>query len=221
MPRQHVVTDVHLEVGDRVLVRGVRACVRMETATQVLVVFDQAQGGQQEEWVPKNSPSLRLAPAAAAAHAAAAAAAAAARREAGDPDEEMSSAGEDDECAICGNGGKHQPACPEGRLSSATARCPGLPRAHAPHGAPGAWLRHRLGLRRPGPSRGACGAAVRPGRRRRACCTPPPRLTCCDICPRVYHLRCLPTADVEALKEMGIKKMGHRQTIVGAVLGKL
>ena len=48
MPRQHVVTDVHLEVGDRVLVRGVRACVRMETATQVLVVFDQAQGGQQE-----------------------------------------------------------------------------------------------------------------------------------------------------------------------------
>ena len=152
MPRQHVVTDVHLEVGDRVLVRGVRACVRMETATQVLVVFDQAQGGQQEEWVPKNSPSLRLAPAAAAAHAAAAAAAAAARREAGDPDEEMSSAGEDDECAICGNGGKHQPACPEGRLSSATARYPGLPGAHAPHGAPGAWLRHQLRLRRPGPS---------------------------------------------------------------------
>jgi len=26
---------------------------------------------------------------------------------------------------------------------------------------------------------------------------------------------------MEALKEMGIKKMGHRQTIVGAVLGKL
>ena len=79
MPRQHVATDAHFEVGDRVLVRGVRACVRMETATQVLVVFDQAQGGQQEEWVPKNSPSLKLAPDAAAAHAAAAAAAAAAR----------------------------------------------------------------------------------------------------------------------------------------------
>ena len=26
---------------------------------------------------------------------------------------------------------------------------------------------------------------------------------------------------MEALKEMGIKKMGHRQPIVGAVLGKL
>ena len=26
---------------------------------------------------------------------------------------------------------------------------------------------------------------------------------------------------IQALKEMGIKKMGHRQTIVGAVLGKL
>jgi len=26
---------------------------------------------------------------------------------------------------------------------------------------------------------------------------------------------------MEALKEMGIKKMGHRQTIVGAVLGKI
>ena len=26
---------------------------------------------------------------------------------------------------------------------------------------------------------------------------------------------------MEALKEMGIKKMGHRQTIVGAVVGKL
>ena len=45
--------------------------------------------------------------------------------------------------------------------------------------------------------------AVRLGRRRRSCDVPPPRLTCCDICPRVYHLRCLPPADVEALKEMG------------------
>ena len=44
---------------------------------------------------------------------------------------------------------------------------------------------------------------MRPGRRRRSCGVPPPRLTCCDICPRVYHLRCLPPADVEALKEMG------------------
>ena len=26
---------------------------------------------------------------------------------------------------------------------------------------------------------------------------------------------------MDALKEMGIKKMGHRQTIVGAVLGKI
>ena len=26
---------------------------------------------------------------------------------------------------------------------------------------------------------------------------------------------------MEALKEMGVKKMGHRQTIVGAVVGKL
>ena len=117
--------------------------------------------------MPKNSPSLKLAPAAAAAHAAAAAAAAA-RREAGDPDEEMSSAGEDDECAICGNGGKHQPACPEGRLSSATARCPGLP-----GGSCSTRCSRRLAA---SPARAAppraqsgglrgCGAAVRPGRR--------------------------------------------------------
>ncbi len=26
---------------------------------------------------------------------------------------------------------------------------------------------------------------------------------------------------MDALKEMGVKKMGHRQTIVGAVVGKL
>ena len=43
------------------------------------------------------------------------------------------------------------------RLGSATARCPGLPGAHAPHGAPGAWLRHQLRLRRPGPSGGPAG----------------------------------------------------------------
>ena len=25
-------------------------------------------------------------------------------------------------------------------------------------------------------------------------------LTCCDVCPRVYHLRCLPSADSSALR---------------------
>ena len=138
MPRQHFTTDAHFEVGDRVLVRGVRACVRMETATQVLIVFDQAQGGQQEEWVPKSSPALKLVRnSASLADHAAAAAAAAAHREAGDPDEELSSDGEDDECNICGNGGKHSSVskvAPQQRHSL-------LP---WPHGAdaPGSWLRH-------------------------------------------------------------------------------
>ena len=106
MPRQHFTTDAHFEVGDRVLVRGVPACVRMETATQVLIVFDQAQGGQQEEWIPKSSPALKLARNSASL--AAQAAAAAAHGAPADPDdEELSSDGEDDECNICGNGGKH------------------------------------------------------------------------------------------------------------------
>ena len=46
---------IHLEVGDLVLVRGSPARVHMETATQVLVIFDQAE--HVEEWVPKNSPA--------------------------------------------------------------------------------------------------------------------------------------------------------------------
>ena len=58
MGRYHSTSDAHFEVGDRVLVRGVPACVRMETATQVLVVFD---AESQEEWVPKSSPALTLA----------------------------------------------------------------------------------------------------------------------------------------------------------------
>ena len=29
------------------------------------------------------------------------------------------------------------------------------------------------------------------------------RLTCCDVCPRVYHLRCLPAADAALLKKAG------------------
>jgi len=27
------------------------------------------------------------------------------------------------------------------------------------------------------------------------------KLTCCDVCPRVYHLRCLPAVDVEKLRQ--------------------
>lgn len=27
------------------------------------------------------------------------------------------------------------------------------------------------------------------------------KLTCCDICPRVYHMRCLPAADAEQLRQ--------------------
>ena len=137
MPRQHFTTDTHFEVGDRVLVRGVRACVRMETATQVLIVFDQAQGGQQEEWVPKSSPALKLARNSASLADHAAAPAAAAHREAGDRDEELSSDGEDDECNICGNGGKHTSVfrvVPHQRHSL-------LPWSHGA-GAPGSWLRH-------------------------------------------------------------------------------
>jgi len=191
MPRHHFTTDAHFEVGDHVLVRGVRACVRMETATQVLVVFDQAQGGQQEEWVQKSSPALKLARNSASL---AATAAAAAHGGAGDPDEELSSEGEDDECNICGNGGKHTSVsrvAPQQRHSL----LPWSPGADTP----GSWLRHQLGLSRCA----AQGPNGRAGRRRRSCGVPLPRLTCCDVCPRVYHLRCLPLADVEALKEMG------------------
>ena len=90
------------------LVRGVPACVRMETATQVLVVCDQAG---QEEWVPKSSPALTLERNSANQAARAAAAAAAAHGAPLDPTEDLSSDGEDDECCICGNGGKRASLC--------------------------------------------------------------------------------------------------------------
>ena len=96
MGRYHSTSDAHFEVGDRVLVRGVPACVRMETATQVLVVFD---AESQEEWVPKSSPALTLARDAASS-AAKEAAAAAPPPAPVDPAEELSSDVEDDECCV-------------------------------------------------------------------------------------------------------------------------
>ena len=121
---------IHLEVGDLVLVRGSPARVHMETATQVLVIFDQAE--HVEEWVPKNSPALSLPtdPESVAAREAAVTARAGAGADDTDM-QELSSDREDDECFVCGNGGK---------------------------------------------------------------------LTCCDVCPRVYHLRCLPAEDKTRLQ---------------------
>ena len=121
---------VHLEVGDLVLVRGSPARVHMETATQVLVIFDHAE--HEEEWVPKNSPALSLQtdPESVAARDAAATVRAGAAADDTDM-QELSSDREDDECFVCGNGGK---------------------------------------------------------------------LTCCDVCPRVYHLRCLPAEDKTRLQ---------------------
>ena len=100
MGRQQMTSDAHFEVGDRVQVRGMPACVRMETATQVLVVFDHAE--HQEEWVPKSSPALIQTrdPAILADQAAAAAAATAARAVPVDRAEKLSDEGEDDECCV-------------------------------------------------------------------------------------------------------------------------
>lgn len=123
-------SNIHLEVGDTVLVRGAPARVHMETATQVLLILDQVE--HVEEWLPKSSPALTLPtdPESVAARAAAGAA----RGGAGADDTDMqdlSSDREDDECFVCGKGGK---------------------------------------------------------------------LTCCDVCPRVYHLRCLSAEDKARLQ---------------------
>ena len=149
MPRQHVTTD-HFEVGDRVLVRGVPACVRMETATQVLVVCDQ---DGQEEWVPKSSPALTLERNSANQAARAAAAAAAAHGAPLDPTEELSSDGEDDECCICGNGGKRG-------SSSKSSTWVAPPLVFPGPDAPGTWLCCSLGASR-GAARGPIGGCGR------------------------------------------------------------
>lgn len=92
---------VHYDVGDSVLVRGSPARVRMETATQVLVLFEEAE--HHEEWVPKNSSALTLAKDAAslAARAAAASAEAAAQAIPADHQaDDLSDDREDDECFV-------------------------------------------------------------------------------------------------------------------------
>ena len=76
----------------------------METATQVLVIFDQAE--HVEEWVPKNSPALSLPTDPESVAARAAAAAARAGTDADDAEMQELSDKEDDECFVCGNGGK-------------------------------------------------------------------------------------------------------------------
>ena len=165
MGRYHSTSDAHFEVGDRVLVRGVPACVRMETATQVLVVFD---AESQEEWVPKSSPALTLARDAASS-AAKEAAAAAPPPAPVDPAEELSSDVEDDECCV-------RPSLPFPNPASEARLLPPCPPSVPPVSA---FL---------------SGAQV---------CGNGGKLTCCDVCPRVYHLRCLPPEDRAFLQESG------------------
>jgi len=123
--------SVDVDVGSHVMVDGVKAAVRMVTATQVLV---HVEGAAAEEWVPNASGRLRLLQVDDPAVEAAGDESLVCVDQAEQTGEQAgaSSEEEDDQCCICHTGGK---------------------------------------------------------------------LTCCDVCPRVYHLRCLPAADVAALKQ--------------------